>query len=718
MSQSFTVNGNTYTWPDQFLGYGYVGVWPNMIDDCVAQFATDIAAGADQVSAASASAAAAAASATTATTAAATQSTSTTSLTIALGTQTLTVQTGKNFANGMPFRIAKSDGSLNFMDGNVTSYNSGTGALVGNITQITGSGTAASWNVFLEGPIPSVNLGGGAAVFSGASSFALVASSPRAQNVAFTAQGQSVTLPDATTCTLGGPIFSIANAGQYAFAVRRNDGSILTVIPPSGAADVYLDANGIAKGTWHANGQGLLSGLIYTPANSLGTVTPAATNGFWQCGNTIVLLGGTSGNLYAQAIDVSQQPCVVGPAVLVSSAFSGTNFSTLLAAAVVDSTHLLVGFQNVSGSAITGVVLTLSGSAISVSGASTLAAVSAPGTIASIIALSSTLAVALYTTGSNCYTVAIALSAGAISSAGSPVALTNSTSNIASTQPYSNNYTAGTAPLLPLSATSFIASSGSATNYVQAGSISGTTISLGTAVNSASTSALYAGLLALGGNAFLLVGYTSGSYQTFTALTVSGTVITAGSVYTDNHYTGAPPIAVAAFSPTSVGVILSGSYAMVLSISGTTVTQAVAPASIAAANQQNLIIQASQIVTWLGPTGSGSTDLMQYSVLTASGATNFNLRMPLPPGVVSNMTPFSAGLFAFSGSNTQYNPTGMAANSAVLGYKFNGTTPQFTGVISGSQVANGGLTKFWPLSATEILINNSGGTAQIMEMAA
>ena len=124
--------------------------WPSFINDCIAQFVT-------YVTNAGAAATSAAASAVTATNSVATQGTSTTSLTIGTGAQTLTIQTGKGFLPGMPIRIAKNDGSLNWMDGSVTSYSASTGALVANIRSITGSGTFSTWNVFLEGAPTSVN---------------------------------------------------------------------------------------------------------------------------------------------------------------------------------------------------------------------------------------------------------------------------------------------------------------------------------------------------------------------------------------------------------------------------------------------------------------------------------------------------------------------------------------------------------------------------------
>lgn len=73
--------------------------------------------------------------------------TSTTSVLIGTGSKSLTTQTGLGFVVGMTLRIANS--SANFMTGDVTSYNSGTGALVVNVTAVAGSGTLASWTISL-----------------------------------------------------------------------------------------------------------------------------------------------------------------------------------------------------------------------------------------------------------------------------------------------------------------------------------------------------------------------------------------------------------------------------------------------------------------------------------------------------------------------------------------------------------------------------------------
>lgn len=108
--------------------------------------------------AAAASAVSAAASATTAVNAPGTSATSTTSLTIGTGSQSLTVQTGKSFAVGQAVIIAYTTSPGNYMLGYITSYTSGTGALVVTVTTTSGSGTQSAWTVSLTSPIQAAAL--------------------------------------------------------------------------------------------------------------------------------------------------------------------------------------------------------------------------------------------------------------------------------------------------------------------------------------------------------------------------------------------------------------------------------------------------------------------------------------------------------------------------------------------------------------------------------
>jgi hypothetical protein len=80
-----------------------------------------------------------------------TTASSTTSMTIGTGSQSFTADTDKSFQVGMSVMIAHD--SANWMHGQVTSYTSGTGAMVVNVTNVMGSGTETSWTISLSGPI-------------------------------------------------------------------------------------------------------------------------------------------------------------------------------------------------------------------------------------------------------------------------------------------------------------------------------------------------------------------------------------------------------------------------------------------------------------------------------------------------------------------------------------------------------------------------------------
>ncbi|MCF0075436.1 hypothetical protein LZD49_33465 [Dyadobacter sp. CY261] len=109
------------------------------------------AANLSAVNAAASEVAAAASAVTAANQAASFIGTSTTSVTIGTGAKSFTTQTGKNFVVGEFITVAYSVSPANYMWGQVTSYNSGTGALNVNVITIGGSGTQASWTIALSG---------------------------------------------------------------------------------------------------------------------------------------------------------------------------------------------------------------------------------------------------------------------------------------------------------------------------------------------------------------------------------------------------------------------------------------------------------------------------------------------------------------------------------------------------------------------------------------
>lgn len=77
--------------------------------------------------------------------------TSTTSLLIATGSKTFTTQTGEQYTAGVFLSAVSAANNANHMFGQVTSYNTTTGALVLDVQVIGGSGTLADWNISLVG---------------------------------------------------------------------------------------------------------------------------------------------------------------------------------------------------------------------------------------------------------------------------------------------------------------------------------------------------------------------------------------------------------------------------------------------------------------------------------------------------------------------------------------------------------------------------------------
>jgi hypothetical protein len=82
-----------------------------------------------------------------------TNGTSASSVAIGTGAKSFTTQAGKSYVAGMTLRIANTADPSKWMQGEVTSYNSGTGALVMNITHTNGSGTLAAWTISLAAAI-------------------------------------------------------------------------------------------------------------------------------------------------------------------------------------------------------------------------------------------------------------------------------------------------------------------------------------------------------------------------------------------------------------------------------------------------------------------------------------------------------------------------------------------------------------------------------------
>lgn len=96
------------------------------------------------------------------------KSASTSSLTVGTGSKSLTVDTNKPFAVGQPVTIARTSAPATYMQGQVTAYTPGTGAMTVNVVTTSGSGGPfTDWTVSMGGIVQNVVAGSPLAIADG-----------------------------------------------------------------------------------------------------------------------------------------------------------------------------------------------------------------------------------------------------------------------------------------------------------------------------------------------------------------------------------------------------------------------------------------------------------------------------------------------------------------------------------------------------------------------
>jgi hypothetical protein len=149
-----TINGNTYSddgTASKDMRNGGHKLW---LLPMVADVAAVGAAAATSASAAAAAAASAASSA------ASLVGTSSSSVAIGTGSKSFTASTGRQWGVGQYLIVVDHANSANTMTGQITAYNSGTGALTINVTAVTGTGTISLWDIYVSGVVGATGPGG------------------------------------------------------------------------------------------------------------------------------------------------------------------------------------------------------------------------------------------------------------------------------------------------------------------------------------------------------------------------------------------------------------------------------------------------------------------------------------------------------------------------------------------------------------------------------
>ncbi len=139
------------------------------------------------------------------------------------------------------------------MHGDVTAYNSGSGALTVNVTNTNGSGTIAAWTVSLSAPSPALQIGGlGVSPEYTATNKTLTVSNGGYQIVSSgTATAITITLPDATTIlNETGLKYIFQNDGDSTLTICNDSNKPIAFADSGEVIALNLEDNSTTDGTW------------------------------------------------------------------------------------------------------------------------------------------------------------------------------------------------------------------------------------------------------------------------------------------------------------------------------------------------------------------------------------------------------------------------------------------------------------------------------------
>lgn len=365
MAWSITLNGNTYTDAD-LAKYGYVTRLPAMLADLALEIAARVAEMVGYRDLAQAAAQ-------TAINAPGTAATSTTSLTIGTGPQSLTIQTGKALVSGMTIKAASAANPANWMHGDLTAYDSGTGALSFTCSTKSGSGTFADWVVSLSAPtgLPSPVGQAGKVVCSDGEGYAFKLLRDGAETRVSGIIRSAISLS------------SMETGSQFNVTACKLDATHFLCLY-SAPSTQYLTAVVITK-----DSEGV---LVSAAANTLNAASSTYIGVCALSSTAAVVAYQVSGNFYAAALTITGNSVSIGTPV----SLTATGYYPVLKA--VDATTALILYRDGTANDTRSRTLSVSASTITANAATTLDA--ATGDSHDLVMLSATTAVAFRRTAS------------------------------------------------------------------------------------------------------------------------------------------------------------------------------------------------------------------------------------------------------------------------------------------------------------------------------
>lgn len=224
---------------------------------------------------------------------------------------------------------------------------------------ISGAGTTdpsldtTNWTLALKAGITNVTT---------ATGMTTLTNSPTLLSITPAAYGVAVTLPDATTCPLGGPLHKIDNRGAYPVRLLNSAGTLIGFVFAGVTSDVSLVNNATAAGVWDVSNVELVGAsaqLLTTNLQAISACVALDANREYLQGNQ----GSTA--IWGVVYDKSTN--TFGAVTLIRTAVVQGNSTAILSAA----NQILSISCTGAGTAFQAVTLTISGTTITVNTAAT-----------------------------------------------------------------------------------------------------------------------------------------------------------------------------------------------------------------------------------------------------------------------------------------------------------------------------------------------------------
>lgn len=198
-------------------------------------------------------------------------------------------------------------------------------------------------------------------------------STPTLLQITPASYGVAVTLPDATTCTEGGPLHIIDNKGAYPVRVLNSAGTLLGFVFGGVVSHISLIDNSSAAGTWTIENNELVGAsaqLLTTNIAALSSVTSGGSTINLGSGRELIVgANAAQSAIYGVVYDSTSNS--FGSVTLIRSASAVGNATCYASALVSTDKVLVVSCPSSGGTAFEAVVLTMTGTAITVNAAAT-----------------------------------------------------------------------------------------------------------------------------------------------------------------------------------------------------------------------------------------------------------------------------------------------------------------------------------------------------------